>query len=177
MPMEDAGMPAGVRNWTRDSLDEIKARLEKDIEGHGSLPLPGEDLVAEAMLRLIVASARRPLDSPLAYARMILLNLVRDHIRELERTRRALDELAVRLDCRPPVRESNRVIEEGELVKRLLDGAGLSPLQERVLERLYFGGLTISELARELGRNPGTVLRHHDRAIEKLSRCACRMGM
>jgi RNA polymerase sigma factor (sigma-70 family) len=100
---------------------------------------------------------------------------VRDHIREIERTQRGLDELAARRDSSTPERDSN--LERGEVVKLLIERAGLSPLQRLVLERLYFGGLTTCELARELGKNPGTIERHHGRALEKLSRCACRMGI
>jgi RNA polymerase sigma factor (sigma-70 family) len=170
-------MPLGERTWTGESLDKLKSQLEQDLDGHGPLPLPRDDLVAETLLRLVVARERRPLASPLAYARAILLNLVRDHIRGLERTQRALEALAIRLDGRRPGREPGREVEDSELVELLLHHAELSPLQRHVLERLYFGGLTNCELARELGKNPGTVMRHHERALEKLSRCACQMGV
>lgn len=170
-------MPLGEWTWTGQALEGIQARLERELDRHGPLPLPRDDLVAETLLRLVVASERKALQSPMGYARAILLNLVRDHIRDLERTERALDALSARIDGRATARDGNGALEDGELVALLLERSGLTRLQRRVIDRLYFGGLSLCEVARELRKNPGTVLRHQERALSKLSRCAGRMGV
>lgn len=169
-------MPPAAGRWSLEFFEEIKARLEKDLDGHGSLPIPRDDLVAEALLRLFLANEERTVRAPVAYARMILLNLVRDHVRQLDRARRALDALARSADRNGRNGRAGE-IEDAELVRRLIESAGLSRIQQLVLERLYFDDLTICELARQLGKNPGTIHQHHERALEKLSRCAARMGI
>ena len=168
-------MPPDTRPWSKGFIEKIKARLEKDLDGHGSLPIPRDDLVAEALLRLLLANAEQTLRAPVAYARTILLNLVRDHVRDLERARRALEALANSSNRNGRSRAGD--LEDAELVRRLIESAGLSRIQQLVLERLYFDDLTICELARQLEKNPGTIHQHHERALEKLSRCAARMGI
>ena len=169
--------PAKLRDrpaWDESLVSRLKSSLERQLTGHGRLPVPAEDLVSEVLLRLL-AHDPREIQSPLAYARTVLRNLVRDKIRELERAGRLLETLADRGDSREPPGEEPRRLEDGELIRSLLERTALSPLQSEVIRMRYFQGMKIAEVARVLGVNPGTVYRHHDRAIDKLARCAARM--
>jgi DNA-directed RNA polymerase specialized sigma24 family protein len=42
---------------------------------------------------------------------------------------------------------------------------------------IYFDGMSVSEAAKELSKNPGTILQHRDRALEKLARSAQKLGV
>jgi RNA polymerase sigma factor (sigma-70 family) len=156
-------------NWK-----ELRVSLEPFLDGCGRLPFGREDLLDETMLRLLVASRSREIRCPEAYARTILRNAIRDRLRELELAKAALDELAKEV-CRED--GSSGAMEDAELVAHLLEHARLSPIQEKVIRMLYLEEMKNSDVARELGKNPGTIQRHRDRALEKLLRCAIELGV
>ncbi|MEM7263675.1 MAG: sigma-70 family RNA polymerase sigma factor [Planctomycetota bacterium] len=161
-------------SWDEELLSRIRSSLLRQLAGWDSLPVPREDLVSESLLRLIGNDASE-IESPFAYAGTILRNLIRDKIRALERARRLFDgvarERAPSLEPRP----DRDTVGEGDLLAHLLGSTDLSPVQEKILNMMYFGGMTLTEVARELGKNPGTILRHHERAINKLSRNAAKL--
>ncbi len=160
--------------WSDALLVEVKASLEQQVARFGHLPVAREDLVAEVLLRLI-SSDRRGVRSPLAYAATALRNLIRDRIRQLERAQRLFDGVArTKLPELVPTAERD-ALGESDLVERVLELADLTRTQRLVIDRMYFDGLTVSEVARALDKNPGTIQRHHDRALEKLSSCAARL--
>jgi RNA polymerase sigma factor (sigma-70 family) len=106
---------------------------------------------------------------------MILLNLVRDRIRQFERAQRALAVLSNRLRGR--TNRDDRSADDSDLVGYLLRETELSPPQNQVIRMVYLGGKTITDVARELGKNPGTIQRHHDRALEKLASRAAHLRL
>jgi len=166
--------------WSDEVVSSLKSYLERKLVGWSHLPVPKEDLIGEVLLRLL-ASNPGDIKQPCAYAGVVLRNLIRDKIRELARAQRVFEKLG-QLRSMEERGEKNEVspdgegtFEEGEFLRFLFDKTDLSPLQEKVLHMMYYAGHTISEIARCLARNPGTVQRHHDRAIQKLARCAARL--
>ncbi len=165
LPLDDKTLTA-VRTW-----------LFRELEGIRPLPVPAEDLVGEVLVRLLLSEESHEIRSPFAYARRILQNLIRDHIRSLERARRGLEELGRR---HPPEGEEARgdaSFEDDELVLFLLENSGLSPIQKKVIQMLYLQGMGVTEVGRELSKNPGTIAQQRDRALEKMARCAARQGV
>ena len=166
--------PGDAVTLTESDFEALRGRLDAELRGFGSLPVPREDLVAEVMLRMLVANSSRRIACPVAYALTILRNLVRDRIRELERAQRAFRKVVERERTSG---DGNGSLEDSEFVGFLLATTDLTPLQGRVIQMLYLDGKTISEAAGELSRNPGTVRQHHDRAIQKLAARAATLGV
>lgn len=160
--------------WDTGTLNAVRSSLERHLGRSGSLPVSREDLIGEVLLRLL-GSDPRTIESPAAYARAILRNLVHDKIRELQRAQRVLGVLAARCveEAGSPGEPSR--FEDGEFLRYLLDHSDLTRTQEKVIRMMYFEDLSVSQVARQLSRNPGTILQHHNRAIEKLSACASRL--
>lgn len=159
--------------WDGELLAFVRTSLEQQLARWASLPVPREDLIGEVLLRLL-ASDPRAIESPQAYAVTILRNLIRDKIRHLERARRLLGDVATSQTRAFESRQRPHPVDEGDLLEYLLTHTDLSPLQEKVISMMYVQGRTITEVARDLGKNPGTVQRHHERAIEKLAASASR---
>ncbi len=157
-------------------LNDLTAKLARVINGCGSLPVSRDDLISEVILRLLAVEDRE-VRNPYAYARTILRNLIRDHLRRAERAQRALEEIAARTADSVSGHEEAARFDESELVGYLLDQTALSPLQNRVIRMFYLNGMTLTEIARELSRNPGTILRHLRRAIDKLASRAAELEL
>lgn len=164
------------RSWTVPLselvLSEVTLRLNRYLNRCGSLPVPREDLVGEVLLRLLASSAAQEIQHPFAYAKMILQNLIRDHLRRAERAERVMETLAATRPESIPGLEAVRELDDGEFIKYLLENARLSPLQDKVVRMVYLDGMKPIEVARELSKNPGTIQRHLHRALEKLETCA-----
>jgi RNA polymerase sigma factor (sigma-70 family) len=128
--------------------------------------------VNEVILRLLAIEDTERIQNPLAYARIVLKNLIRDLLRRQVRTQRVLAALAAASPETLYGQEEKPALEDSEAVEYLLRNTDLSPLQSKVLRLVYLNGQTVSEVARELSRNPGTVQRHLDRALEKLAHSA-----
>ncbi len=152
-----------------ENIRALKGWLEKELSRLGPLPVSVDDLVGEVLLRLLAASAAQPIRCPFAYARTILRNLVRDEIRDLERAERALETLGNTQEYSPRGSAEQDFLEDGELVDYLLENTPLSSTQGQVIRMIYFQGMTMAQVAREMCKNPGTIQRHHDRAIQKLA--------
>ena len=132
-----------------------------------------EDLVQESLFKIARNWSRVvTMDSPVAYARRILINAALDDSKRRSRHR---DELARhRLPDRPLSRPWESEISWGalagtddrlELVRAL---GGLPPRQRAVLVLRYFDDLTEAEVASTLGCSLGTVKSTHSRALEKM---------
>jgi len=160
--------------WSEDSLATVRQSLEQQLDRQGNLPIPREDLLGEVILRLWGTDPRE-IKNPAAYAHTILRNLIRDKIREIERFHELLDTLAREQESRPAPRERPGRFEDGEFLQYLLVHTDLTAVQKQVIRMMYFDGLKLTEVARSLSKNPGTIQRHHNRAIEKLSRHANRL--
>lgn len=171
-----------IGQWNVELLTALRAWLEKELDGHGQLPVPREDLIGEVLVRFLVSSASQPIRSPFAYARIILVNIIRDHIRKLKNWQKAIHELSIGLgdENGSENRRSgpeDAALDDSELVSYLLKNSTLSPIQEKVIRMIYLDGMSISGVAKELSKNPGTILQHRDRGLEKLSRCAAKIGV
>ena len=166
-------------SWSHESLSAVRASLERHLDRQNSLPVPPEDLIGEVLLRLLACDMHQIRD-PAAYARQILKNLVRDKIRQIQRTQRVLEILAsssaagTSPDGTSP---DGAAFEDGEFLRHLLNGTQLTRTQREIVRMIYFEGLSISEIARSLEKNPGTIHRHHHRAIGKLSAYASRLEL
>ncbi len=161
--------------WSEESLASVRQSLERQLDTKVALPVSREDLIGEVLLR-ILCSDPLEIQHPAAYARVILRNLIRDKIRELEKIQKIFEHLADRARIALiPTDHQPQVLEEGEFLQDLISKSELTETQERVIRLMYFEDLTLTEVARALSKNPGTIQRHHNRAIEKLSRNANRL--
>ena len=158
-------------------LTDLTARLQSLLRRCGSLPVSHDDLIGEVILRLLSAGGSREIRNPYGYARTILQNLIRDHIRRTERAHRVLDSLAHSRPDSVSGRQEAERFDDGEVLDTLLERTELSALQATVVRMVYLDSMTLSETARQLSRNPGTVLRHLRRALEKLEKCAAEMEL
>jgi RNA polymerase sigma-70 factor (sigma-E family) len=122
-----------------------------------------EDLVQTALLRL----ARRwgsIREHPEAYARMVLVNLTRDHWRRLGRhaKEQELDEAVQHAVTRDP---ADTVVDRDALRRAL---AGLPRRQREVMVLRFFVDLSVAETAAALGVSEGTVKTQTSRAVTRL---------
>ena len=159
------------------TLSDLSMRLEGLVDRCGPLPVSREDLVGEVILRLLVADEKREISNPYGYARTILQNLIRDHLRRAERAQRALESLATTSPRDVPGDEEAERVDDDELLGFLLERTKLSPLQAKVLRMVYLDNMTLSEVALELSKNPGTILRHVRRALAKLGASAAELEL
>jgi len=121
-----------------------------------------EDLVQTALLRL----ARRwssIREHPEAYARKVLVNLVRDHWRRTRRyPERELDESTPHATTRDP---ADTVLDRDTLRRAL---ALLPRRQREVMVLRYFVDLSVAATAATLGVTEGTVKQQASRAVARL---------
>ena len=176
-------MATGEASWNVELLAALRSFLDGELDDRGPLPVPREDLVGEALVRFLVASAKQPIRSPFSYARTILLNVIRDHIRKLQSWNKMIEAMVGGLrgangdDVGRHADPEDAALDNRELVSYLLKNSTLSPIQEKVIHMIYFDGMSITEVANELSKNPGTILQHRDRGLEKLARCAEKLGV
>lgn len=122
-----------------------------------------EDLVQDALLRTCLAWRKVRPDEPLAYARRVLVNR---HVDGWRRTRREFAAW-VRHGAEPEALDDGRdVTADRDLVVRLL--RQLTPRERAVLVLRHYGGLSESQVARELGVSVGTVKSTASRARARL---------
>ncbi|CAM3997595.1 SigE family RNA polymerase sigma factor [Kibdelosporangium persicum] len=121
-----------------------------------------EDLLQTTLLRVAwrwsAASAQ-----PEAYARRVLVNLSRDRWRNL--SRRVRERHQSELPQLPSPDASDRIAERESLVRALR----LLPTRQReVIVFRFFADLTVTDTARALGCNEGTVKSYTNRALGRL---------
>ena len=170
--IQDAGSGS---SWDDRLWSELKVWLETWLARPAWRRLPREDIVSETLLRLFVASKTREIRFPFAYARIVLQNVVRDRIQNLEKAEAALALLAEELGCRPPENDGDGNLDDKDLVAFLLMQSSLTPIQAKVIRMRYIDEMRVIEIARELGKNPGTIAVHIDHAIDKMARRASQL--
>ena len=131
-----------------------------------------EDLVQETLLKVARRWSRvAPMESPLAYARRILVNLALD---DSQRRSRHRDELAaprrspdgpLPWDSEISWGEAAAADDRLELIRAVSE---LPPRQRAVLVLRYFDDLSESEVASTLDCSIGTVKSTSSRALEKM---------
>jgi RNA polymerase sigma-70 factor (ECF subfamily) len=119
-----------------------------------------EEVLQEAMTLIWerAASYNAAAGKPLSWAMAITRNKAIDLIRSTQRASRLIEEAALDAEARASSvpAESRAFLEEAStLVRRAL--AELPAEQRRSIELAYFGGLTQSEIASQLGEPLGTV--------------------
>jgi RNA polymerase sigma-70 factor (sigma-E family) len=122
-----------------------------------------EDLLQVALLRTS-RRWRASKNAPEAYARAVLVNLVRDeHRRATRRVREApLAAATVELGHRG---HAESVHDRDEVIVAL---RRLSVRQREVLVLRFFGGLSVAETASATGASEGTVKSYTSRALERM---------
>jgi RNA polymerase sigma-70 factor (sigma-E family) len=118
-----------------------------------------EDMVQTALMRT-ARQWRRARDSPEAYARRVVVNLAKDHWRDLDRRP---GEVPLEADLRVP--ETTVLLDRDMLMRA---ARRLPPGQRAVLVLRYFDDLSIEDAAAALGCTPGTVKSQTARALSSL---------
>jgi len=165
--MEQHLEPTPEDPWTaaeRDATPEgTRSELDRDVEVHyaslralarravervpGGRALDPIELVHEGYLRLQRSGAALPPRRTefLALAATVLRNCLVDHVRELRALKRGGDAQRITLTGIELATEGDvDVLELDDALQRL---AVLDPLQARIVELKYFGGLSFSEIA------------------------------
>jgi len=121
-----------------------------------------EEVLQEAMVLIWerASSYNAAAGKPLSWAIAIARNKAIDRIRSTQRESRLIEEAAVDAEtrgyCDSMPAESRAVLREASaMVRRALDELPVE--QRRSIELAYFGGLTQSEIASQLGEPLGTV--------------------
>ncbi len=142
------------------TYDELKRLAELQLRGDGHSLQPTA-LVHEAWLKLFggetVQSEHR--GQFFALAAKVMRELLIDRLRRRRALRRGGDRLQVTLDpATAPAREPT--IDLLDLCEKLEELRALDPEQHLIVELRYFAGLTLPEIATEVGRSLPTVERH-----------------
>jgi RNA polymerase sigma-70 factor (sigma-E family) len=132
-----------------------------------------EDLVQESLFKIARRWSRVvAMDSPLAYARRVLVNLALDdcerrsrHQAELARETLPDRPFSLRGESETSSATFNAADDRIELIRALGE---LPPRQRAVLVLRYFDDLSESEVASTLGCSTGTVKSTTSRALEKM---------
>jgi RNA polymerase sigma factor (sigma-70 family) len=146
------GSDESFTHFYRSEFDRL-ARLAFVLTSDSSL---AEELAQEALTRVQPVFAR--LESPTAYARTVLLNLLKKH-RVGEARRRERELAAARPDHELPE------------ARELLDVVDALPFRQRaVIVLRYYEGMSEAEIASSLRCRPGTVKSLAARALARLRR-------
>jgi DNA-directed RNA polymerase specialized sigma24 family protein len=140
--------------------DELFARLYPSLRRFAATIRPAEvdadDLVQDALARVLAAGTLGDLDDPGAYLRTVMLRLASNHRRSLGRRRRALTRLSVVEDARPSYPSD------------LDELRRLAPADRAVLYLVVVERATYREAARVLGCSEEAARTRSSRALKKL---------
>jgi RNA polymerase sigma-70 factor (ECF subfamily) len=140
--------------------DEVFARLYPSLRRFAATIRPAEvdadDLVQDALARVLAAGTLEELDDPGAYLRTVMLRLASNHRRSLGRRRRALTRLSVADDEQPAYPSD------------LDDLRRLAPADRAVLYLVIVEGSPYAEVARVLGCSEEAARARGSRALKKL---------
>lgn len=129
-------------------------------------PHRAEDLLQETFARVFLAwGRRRTIDQPVAYARRTLVRLHIDGTRRRASTERVTDDVPEPDDDRAPL--ADRVVDEVALAGAL---ARLEAADRVVLTLRHLLGLSVSEVADDLGISENAVKTRTHRAAGRLRR-------
>lgn len=162
-----AGSPAMTSQRIGDLFDRHHQRLYGLARRLSSDAEEAKDLVQEAFLR----AAKRPGSLPdedhraEAWLVRVVVNLCRDRYRRLAVRRRpdVIQELSQYETASPESQAVARTSVQAAL-------AALKPRRRAVVVLRELEGLPVSEVAKLLGMNPGTVRWHHSAARKELAR-------
>jgi RNA polymerase sigma-70 factor (ECF subfamily) len=140
--------------------DEVFTRLYPSLRRFAATIRPievdADDLVQDALARVLAAGTLGDLEDPGAYLRTVMLRLASNHRRSLGRRRRALTRLSVVEDERPAYPSD------------LDDLRRLAPADRAVLYLAVVEGAPYSEVARVLGCSEEAARARGSRAMKRL---------
>lgn len=142
--------------------EELRAVARRDLAGErAGHTLQPTALVNEAWMRLFTGSDAGFENRAhfFAAASTAIRRVLADHARRRQAEKRGGDRARVSIedvDVGAPVR-SEDVLALDEALERL---AGFAPIQARIVEMRFFGGMTTPELARALDLSESTIERH-----------------
>lgn len=146
------------------ALASYRAALRAFIARRINDPCEVDDLVQEAIARLVASARERTLDEPQAYLFRIAANLIAD------RHRRAQPTVPLDRNLDPPVRaaqeDRRHVADLQAALAAALDD--LSPRCREVFVMRRFDERGTGEIARELGISPRMVQKHLTHAVAHL---------
>ena len=160
-PAEEEGFTAFVQERGSDLLRYARMLVAGDAEA--------EDVLQMALLRLTRHWPKR-LDSPEAYVRRAILNLVRDRARRRHLVPAPTTEANTEASCQPEEVESP---EAQARLDQLL--SSLPPRQRAAVVLRVIDGLSEAEAATAMGCSAGTVRSNLSRGLSKL-RAAKQLG-
>ena len=152
---DESALPALIPLVYDEMVGLARRFLRRERQGHTLQPTA---LVHEAYSRLVDQDRVewRGRAHFLAVAAQTMRRVLVDHARKRQAARRA----GLRVTLDESVAASDRNDVEVIALERALRGLGaLDPVQERIVELRYFGGLTIEETADVLEISPATVKR------------------
>ena len=149
------------------SIDDIAASLSRFVGRRLSDRTLREDMVQEALTRLLAYSHMHEVKDAGALARRIALNLIADHFRD--RIRHPTNDLSE--DVPTPAANAEEIVMHRERVRafgRVLKT--MPPLRREVFTRLRLHGETPREISAALNLSEAAVEKHLTRALEQLHR-------
>jgi RNA polymerase sigma-70 factor (ECF subfamily) len=139
----------------RETVRPLYGYMAKRTGGDKALT---EDIVQESYLRALDRWAHKTVpDTPLAWLKQVARNILIDHLRRKKWNAKAGPDTQIDGGPRTPA-------DEFESLEIFLAITSLGPKRARILEAFYYDGLSVREIAREMGVS--------ERAVEGLLRRA-----
>jgi RNA polymerase sigma-70 factor (ECF subfamily) len=152
---------SGLDPLASDVYQELRRLAAGYLRRERHKSVQATELVHEAWLRL--AAARPDVTSRshvVALAAIAMRRLLVDRARRRNAVRRGAGALRVTLDDDLLATAPEQSVDLLALDRALTALAGRSPVQARIVELRYFGGLSIEEAAEALALSPATIKRH-----------------
>ena len=165
-------MPAGscVLHMPSGTQEQTLAQSQRDllmrfVAGRVEDAALREDLVQEALLRLVAYGQSNPIRNWAALARKVAVNLINEHFRS--RRRHPTQMLDEALPCTNPLQEQVLMHRQRlEIFQRVLQE--MPPLRREVLIRRRLRGESCEAIGRALSLSPQAVEKHMTRALRQL---------
>src|SRR6476620_7494503 len=155
-----SGDPQAVDRLIPLVYDRLRQLAHKRLRNEQHASLNTTALVHEAYLKLVESNQITPRDRShfLSLMARVMRNLLVDHARARKSAKRGAGAITLELDEMAWISDSdlNTYSDVDEALKRL---AEMDPRQSAILERRYFGGLTLEETAEALDVSLTTVKR------------------
>ena len=132
-------MRSSIEEWERELITSLYPSLRKIAAVAGSFDVEPDDLVQEALIRVLRKGPISDLDNPLAFLRKTIVNLASNQRRSLGRKRIALGRLSIEEGWSPSYPAD---------IEAILD---LPPRQRAILYLVEVEDVPYAEAAEQLG--------------------------
>jgi DNA-directed RNA polymerase specialized sigma24 family protein len=132
-------MRSSIEEWERELITSLYPSLRKIAAVAGSVDVEPDDLVQEALMRVLRKGPISDLDNPLAFLRKTIVNLASNQRRSLGRKRNALGRLSIEEGWSPSYPAD---------IGAILD---LPPRQRAILYLVEVEDVPYAEAAEQLG--------------------------